>query len=251
VDFDGLPDECGTDCNNNGIGDAVEIAQGLVIDCNVNYVPDECDNLAGLDCNENHVPDSCDIAAGAPDCNNNGLPDTCDVDANLDGIADACQGAATPFCFGNGAGGSVPCPCSPGGPGNGCPNSYNAAGANLSSTGLPSRIADSLTLLGSGMPPVVTVLFLQGSSSVSGFVFGDGVRCTSGTTIRLGYRTTSSTGSAQLPEPGGVPIHTLGVIPTAGAVTRYYQNYYRDSDENFCTVNRFNFSNAIGLVWLP
>ena len=34
------PDQA--DCNNNGIGDVCDIAQGTSLDCNDNGVPDEC-----------------------------------------------------------------------------------------------------------------------------------------------------------------------------------------------------------------
>ena len=42
-DGDGTPD-CGdsTDCNDNGIDDAIEIADGMVEDCNFDGIPDEC-----------------------------------------------------------------------------------------------------------------------------------------------------------------------------------------------------------------
>ncbi len=69
--------ECGiTDCNNNGIHDPFEIAQGLAQDCNMNGIPDDCD-----------------IANGAPDINMNGVPDECEApcvgDLNGDGDVDS------------------------------------------------------------------------------------------------------------------------------------------------------------------
>jgi hypothetical protein len=60
-----------------------------------NLVLDAC-TTAG-DCNDNGVPDDCDIADGtSEDCNDNGVPDECDIesgeseDANGDGIPDEC-----------------------------------------------------------------------------------------------------------------------------------------------------------------
>ncbi len=52
------------DCNENGIPDDVDIAEGTSQDCNKNGVPDECDLADGTseDCNENGVPDECDIS---------------------------------------------------------------------------------------------------------------------------------------------------------------------------------------------
>jgi len=99
------------DCNNNGIEDSCDVADGP--DCNQNAVPDECDIASGLagDCNGNGVPDSCDIASAfADDCNGNGVPDDCDIasglanDCNGNGVPDGCdidQGLV-PDCNGNG-----------------------------------------------------------------------------------------------------------------------------------------------------
>lgn len=52
------------DCNNNGIADAQEIAQGLVGDCNENGVPDDCDIADGTsdDCQADGIPDECQLA---------------------------------------------------------------------------------------------------------------------------------------------------------------------------------------------
>jgi len=46
------------DCNNNGIDDAVDIANGTSQDCQPDGVPDEC-QLVGNDCNADGVPDEC------------------------------------------------------------------------------------------------------------------------------------------------------------------------------------------------
>jgi len=58
------------DCNENGLCDRDEIANGMVNDCN-----------------ENGVPDICEILAGAEDYNQNGILDECESDplADLDG----------------------------------------------------------------------------------------------------------------------------------------------------------------------
>lgn len=66
----------GLDCNNNGIPDNVDIANGTSQDCNANGIPDECDLAKGtsVDCDLNGVPDECD-----PDANDNGLPDACEL----------------------------------------------------------------------------------------------------------------------------------------------------------------------------
>ncbi|MBG81432.1 MAG: hypothetical protein CMJ39_12090 [Phycisphaerae bacterium] len=109
------------DCNDNGVEDADDIANGTSQDCNGNGVPDECDlddgnsqdcdnngtpdECQGDDCDGNGVPDSCDLAGGAADCNNNGVIDSCDIN---DGTSNDCDNNGTPDecqnddCDGNG-----------------------------------------------------------------------------------------------------------------------------------------------------
>jgi serralysin len=40
---------CGNDCNNNGVDDAIDIAEGTSRDCNNNGIPDECEESMLLD----------------------------------------------------------------------------------------------------------------------------------------------------------------------------------------------------------
>ena len=61
------------DCDNDGIGDACEIAAGA-LDADLNGVPDGCEG----DCNVNGQLDYLDIAAGAADCNSNLMIDSCE-----------------------------------------------------------------------------------------------------------------------------------------------------------------------------
>jgi len=245
------------DCNGNGAIDACDIAAGAA-DCDGNQVPDACQALdAASDCNANLILDVCDILGGAPDCNGNGRPDSCDVDTNGDQIPDECQDGGTLYCFGDGAANSTPCPCGGvGAPRSGCPNSVNPAGGYLVATGLPSRIADTLVLRASQMPPVATVLYFQGTSQAStasgtiGTVFGDGLRCAAGAVVRVGFRTNSA-GASEIPSGGSPALHIAGQIPATGAVTRYYQGWYRDVNPSFCTANRYNLTNGVAVVWVP
>jgi len=60
----GLPDECETDCNGNGVYDRLDIwPRGASLDCNFNGVPDECDIAQGLgsDCNNDGGLDECEV----------------------------------------------------------------------------------------------------------------------------------------------------------------------------------------------
>ena len=52
----------GVDCNENGVCDGRDIAEGTSEDCQPNGVPDECDIASGTsdDDNDNGVPDECD-----------------------------------------------------------------------------------------------------------------------------------------------------------------------------------------------
>ena len=57
-----------TDCNENGIDDDDDIAEGTSADCQPNGVPDECDLAEGTsaDTNANGVPDECEPEVVSP-----------------------------------------------------------------------------------------------------------------------------------------------------------------------------------------
>jgi hypothetical protein len=172
------------------------------------------------------------------------------LDADLDGIADACDlTVSDPFCFGDGllVDHTTPCPCANNGTtGNGCANSVNPNGANLSTTG--TAAGDDVVLVGSGMPATVSCIYLQGDG-LDDIVFGDGVRCTGGSLLRL--RTKANVGGASS-FPDSTDTITLsargGVTPGSG-VRRYYQTYYRNSAALFCPPETFNVTNGWVLDW--
>jgi hypothetical protein len=63
------------DCNENGIEDAIDIANGTSTDIDANGTPDDCE-----DCNANGLPDGLDIAGGtSTDCQLDGVPDECQL----------------------------------------------------------------------------------------------------------------------------------------------------------------------------
>ncbi len=91
-----VPDECepAVDCNANGVRDFCDLFTGTSPDVNANRIPDECEP----DCNGNGTPDDWDLTQGiSPDCNNNGHPDECDVaggvsaDCNANTVPDECE----------------------------------------------------------------------------------------------------------------------------------------------------------------
>jgi hypothetical protein len=234
------------DCNQNGISDGLDLQNGTSSDCNGNGVPDECDIqwATAPDCNANGVIDSCEIASNP----------SLDLDHN--GILDACQNPGTPYCFGDGTGHA--CPCDPGqigSPGHGCANA-TGEGAILSATGSVSVAGDSLQLHIANMPNPSSVLFIQGNvqqGSGLGSFNGDGLLCVNGTPgnlIRLGVHGgqpgTSNYGYGVGSDP---LISVRGAIPAIGG-TRFYQAWYRDNAA-FCTTAHYNFSNGVGVTWIP
>ncbi|MBL8861515.1 MAG: hypothetical protein JNK02_05835 [Planctomycetes bacterium] len=152
------------------------------------------------------------------------------------------------ICFGDGLGTACPCGNS-GATGNGCASSVNASGGNLSSTGTPSIGADTLVLVGSGMPNS-SVLYFQGTAPVNGglgSVFGDGLRCAGGSVIRLGTKNNVGGGSSY-PAPGDLAVSVRGLC-SAGDV-RVYQAWYRNA-ASFCTPATFNLTNGLSATWQP
>jgi len=98
------------DCNENGIPDLLDIANGIQPDCNLNGEPDSCDlHDTGIssDCNCNEIPDECEIDAAIP-INCTGVPGPCeagpffcnsfdcDDDSNANGIPDCCDAVVPP-----------------------------------------------------------------------------------------------------------------------------------------------------------
>jgi hypothetical protein len=156
--------------------------------------------------------------------------------------------AGVGFCFGDGTGTACPCGNS-GAAGNGCANSVNAAGGNLFASGAASISADSVVLLGSGMPNS-TCLYFQGTTQQNGglgVVFGDGLRCAGGTVIRLGTKTNVA-GASQYPVAGDLSVSVRGNVLAPGS--RTYQVWYRNAAA-FCTVSTFNLSNGLDVAWTP
>jgi hypothetical protein len=109
---------------------------------------------------------------------------------------------------------------------------------------------DSLVLSGSGMTPSSSVLYFQGTTQGAGAVFGDGLRCATGTIIRLGT-TTNANGASSWPVPGAQSISVRGAIPAGGGVQRAYQAWYRDANATYCTdTARFNLTNGVRVQWV-
>lgn len=165
------------------------------------------------------------------------------VRANLAPTCAGTVGASS--CYGDDPG--SPCPCFPavpvGASGRGCPNSVEPRGALLVAFGTASITNDSVVLQGLGMPNS-SCLYFQGAS-FSPTLFGDGRRCASGSTIRLGT-TTNICNASQYPAGVDDPISIRGLI-TSPAI-RNYQIWYRNAAV-FCTSSTFNLTNSISINW--
>jgi hypothetical protein len=154
-------------------------------------------------------------------------------------------GPGTAYCFGDGTG--TTCPCgNPGGAAEGCANS-TGSGSALAGSGSGSVAADDLTLLASNAIPGQPGLFFQGNNAInggSGVVFGDGLRCSGNTVIRLQVAVPDAAGDAQT---------TVAIAAAGGASagdTRTYQYWYRDPGGSPCGAG-FNLTNGYSVDWMP
>lgn len=140
------------------------------------------------------------------------------------------------------------CPCAnPTPPGYGCPNSVDSQGGRLAITGSASLSADTLVLGGSHMPDSF-VMYVQGDSfAYAQLPYGDGLRCVTGSLVRLGAHANTG-GSSQYPSAGDLPVSVRGGVLAPG--TRYYQALYRDN-ASFCTSSTFNATNGMAILWTP
>ena len=84
------------DLNSEASGAAYVFSLTGSMDCNGNWVPDECEPQN--DCNGNGIQDICDIArALSDDCNNNAIPDECDPDNDDDGLVNGCDNCTSNY----------------------------------------------------------------------------------------------------------------------------------------------------------
>ncbi len=168
-----------------------------------------------------------------------------DVTAAIQAMGDA---SGITMCAGDGR--ATGCPCgndAQAASGRGCVNSFGL-GASLVATGTPSLSNDSFQLLVSSIGPNAPMLFFQGMTSGNGAIFGDGLRCATGSVVRLGTVPASSSGSATYPSGAQTPVSVRGQIGTPSQ--RAYQVWYRNSVA-FCSVSTFNLTNSLTAQWAP
>jgi len=154
----------------------------------------------------------------------------------------------TSTCTGDATGAACPCG-NTGATGRGCANSANSGGALLRGFGIPQVSNDFFELRVEGLPASTTCLFFQGTAvTAPAAPFGDGLRCVSGTVIRLATKVAVA-GAANYPTTSEVDISLRGQIPLTGG-TRHYQAWYRNA-ASFCTESTFNLSNGVSVEWRP
>jgi hypothetical protein len=141
------------------------------------------------------------------------------------------------------------CPCmSPWIPvAGGCRNSTQQS-ATLLSQGSPAVAQDTLQFHAAHMPPGTLPTLFQSTAQIAPAAFGDGLRCTGGTVLRMGTLVAPN-GTASWPAPGAPSLSVRGQVPPEGG-TRYYQAIYRNALE-FCTPATFNLTDAQRVLWLP
>jgi hypothetical protein len=127
------------------------------------------------------------------------------------------------------------CPCAnaPSTTGRGCDNSSGTGGAVLGASGIAYLSQDSLQFTTTDEKPSATSILLEGDAlAPTGFAFGQGVRCVSGTLKRM-YVKSAIAGSITAPDftAGDLSISArsaqLGVTIPAGQPL-FFLAYYRD-----------------------
>jgi|694.fasta_scaffold27560_4 hypothetical protein len=168
-------------------------------------------------------------------------------------------GAASPmtsYCS-PGLSGVLACPCAnpAAGANKGCDNSSSTGGAVLSATGSASLAADTVVFTTTGEKPTATSIVLQGTStSATGVVFGQGIRCVAGSLKRL-YVKNASGGSITAPAGADLSVSARSSAlgdPLTPGLTRYYAVYYRDPIVlgGCAAASTFNITQSGSIAWV-
>ena len=153
-----------------------------------------------------------------------------------------CAGQTTTSFCNELDGALASCPCgNPGEVSSGCDLSIGSGGVALTLLAQEASPQNRATLRGSGYANFKSepVIALRSATldPARPVVFGDGLRCIGSTVVRM-----STTLSL-----GGTSEHTIGHGVAAGDY--YYQLWYRDPSNAFCTKDEFNMSSGLTLGW--
>lgn len=189
-----------------------------------------------------------DLARNPRQSDEPGVPDTGSGTAPIVdmGAFEVSASPVTTFCAGDGAGAACPCG-NTGAAGSGCGNGSFAAGAELSGSGTPSVLNDTLVLHATRSTPSGPGIFFQGDDPLAGgagVAFGDGLMCTGTNICRIEVVFADGSGNAS----SSISIaNKCGVL--AGQ-TKRMQWWYRDVALSPCG-NQFNVSNGVETTWAP
>jgi hypothetical protein len=155
-----------------------------------------------------------------------------------------------------GSGPTVACPCSnpPSGTGRGCNNSSSTGGASITGNGTPSVAASTLVFTTAAEKPTALSILMQGTTvNASGIVFGQGIRCVTGSLKRL-YTHSAVGGSITAPSGTDLDIPTRSANlgdPILPGQNRWYMVYYRDSTVlgGCSSFSTFNDTNTAQVQW--
>jgi Tol biopolymer transport system component len=175
-------------------------------------------------------------------------------------VHDRLDGTAITNVCVPGTNGTLPCPCNnpPSAPGHGCENSASTGGAVLSASGGAFLSSDDLvfTMTG-GKPASACVLMEFPAAYTPGMVYGQGVHCTSGSSLVL-YKQTSSGGSIKVPDYGrfDMPVTEISAFrgyPISPGQSWCYVVDYRDGTVlGGCpSRNTVNTTQTVQVTWAP
>lgn len=159
------------------------------------------------------------------------------------------------FCYGDGSG--TACPCgnfSAVGDNEGCLHSGGTGARLVGYAGpapAPSLSNDRLVLHLLRAPAITPCVFFQGTAQIAGgagVVFGEGLQCVGGATVRLNLRFTCN-GQLGMPEPGDAAISVAGGVTVPGV--RHYQAWFRTGPQICTTALAFSLSNGVTVTWVP
>jgi hypothetical protein len=151
---------------------------------------------------------------------------------------------------------TIACPCAnpPSGTGRGCNNSSSTGGASISGSGNPSVAASTVVFTTASEKPTALSILMQGTTvSTSGIVFGQGIRCVTGSLKRL-YTHSAVGGSITAPSGTDLDIPTRSANlgdPILPGQNRWYMVYYRDSTVlgGCSSFSTFNDTNTAQVAW--